>query len=137
MNQKKGIRWSMSDAFLKPIKHRKKLTIMTNSRVLKVLTKTITNETLNQPKNRERAWANAKLEAYGLKILHKGEQIIVTASDQVILAAGAVSSPHLLQVSGIGPVSLISSLGVEPVHDLPGVGENLQDHLQIRTVYKV
>ena len=137
MNQKKGIRWSMSDAFLKPIKHRKNLTIMTNAQVLKVLTKTITNETLNQSKNRERAWANAKLEAYGLKILHKGEQITVTASDQVILAAGAVSSPHLLQVSGIGPVSLISSIGVEPVHDLPGVGENLQDHLQIRTVYKV
>jgi choline dehydrogenase len=137
MNQKKGIRWSMSDAFLKPIKHRKNLTIMTNSQVLKVLTKTITNETLNQSKNRERAWASAKLEAYGLKILHKGEQITVTASDQVILAAGAVSSPHLLQVSGIGPVSLINSIGVEPVHDLPGVGENLQDHLQIRTVYKV
>ena len=137
MNQKKGIRWSMSDAFLKPIKHRKNLTIMTNAQVLKVLTKTITNETLNQSKNRERAWASAKLEAYGLKILHKGEQITVTASDQVILAAGAVSSPHLLQVSGIGPVSLISSIGVEPVHDLPGVGENLQDHLQIRTVYKV
>jgi len=137
MNQKKGIRWSMSDAFLKPIKHRKNLTIMTNAQVLKVLTKTITNETLNQSKNRERAWASAKLEAYGLKILHKGEQITVTASDQVILAAGAVSSPHLLQVSGIGPVSLINSIGVEPVHDLPGVGENLQDHLQIRTVYKV
>ena len=137
MNQKKGIRWSMSDAFLKPIKHRKNLTIMTNAQVLKVLTKTITNETLNQSKNRERAWASAKLEAYGLKILHKGEQITVIASDQVILAAGAVSSPHLLQVSGIGPVSLINSIGVEPVHDLPGVGENLQDHLQIRTVYKV
>ena len=137
MNQKKGIRWSMSDAFLKPIRHRKNLTIMTNAQVLKVLTKTITNETLNQSKNRERAWASAKLEAYGLKILHKGEQITVTASDQVILAAGAVSSPHLLQVSGIGPVSLINSIGVEPVHDLPGVGENLQDHLQIRTVYKV
>jgi len=137
MNQKKGIRWSMSDAFLKPIRHRKNLTIMTNAQVLKVLTKTITNETLNQSKNRERAWASAKLEAYGLKILHKGEQITVIASDQVILAAGAVSSPHLLQVSGIGPVSLINSIGVEPVHDLPGVGENLQDHLQIRTVYKV
>ena len=137
MNQKKGIRWSMSDAFLKPIKNRSNLTIMTNTQVLKVLTKAIGNETRNQSKNRERAWANATLESYGLEILHKGEKKIVTAKDQIILAAGAVSTPHLLQVSGIGPVSLLQDIGVEPVYDLPGVGENLQDHLQIRTVYKV
>jgi choline dehydrogenase len=137
MNQKKGIRWSMSDAFLKPVRHRKNLTIMTNTQVLKVLTKAITNETRNQSKNVERAWANAKLESYGLEILHKGEKKIVTATDQVILAAGAVSTPHLLQVSGIGPVSLLNSIGADPIYDLPGVGENLQDHLQIRTVYKV
>ena len=137
MNQKKGIRWSMSDAFLKPIKNRSNLTIMTNTQVLKVLTKAIGNETRNQSKNRERAWANATLESYGLEILHKNEKKIVTAKDQVILAAGAVSTPHLLQVSGIGPVSLLQDIGVEPVYDLPGVGENLQDHLQIRTVYKV
>ena len=79
----------------------------------------------------------ARLETYGLEILHKGEKQTVTASDQVILSAGAVSSPHLLQVSGIGPASLLNSIGVSSTHDLPGVGENLQDHLQIRTVYKV
>ena len=137
MNQKKGIRWSMSDAFLKPIKNRSNLTIMTNTQVLKVLTKVISNETRNQSKNRERAWANAKLESYGLEVVHKGEKKIITAKDQVILAAGAVSTPHLLQVSGIGPASLLNNIGIEPVYDLPGVGENLQDHLQIRTVYKV
>ena len=135
--QKKGIRWSMADAFLKPIKHRKNLTIMINTQVLKVLTKPITNETKNQSKYSERAWANSRLETYGLEILHKGEKQTVTASDQVILSAGAVSSPHLLQVSGIGPASLLNSIGVSSTHDLPGVGENLQDHLQIRTVYKV
>ena len=137
MNQKKGIRWSMSDAFLKPIKQRSNLTIMTHTQVLKVLTKDITSETRNQSQNTERAWANSKLETYGLEILHKGEKQIVTANDQVILSAGAVSTPHLLQVSGIGPASLLNNIGVKVVHDLPGVGENLQDHLQIRTVYKV
>ena len=135
--QKKGIRWSMADAFLKPIKHRKNLTIMINTQVLKVLTKPVTNETKNQSKYSARAWANSRLETYGLEILHKGEKQTVTASDQVILSAGAVSSPHLLQVSGIGPASLLNSIGVSSTHDLPGVGENLQDHLQIRTVYKV
>ena len=137
MNQKKGIRWSMSDAFLKPIKNRSNLTIMTNTQVLKVLTKVISNETRNQSKNKERAWANAKLESYGLEVMHKGEKKIIIAKDQVILAAGAVSTPHLLQVSGIGSASLLNNIGIEPVCDLPGVGENLQDHLQIRTVYKV
>jgi choline dehydrogenase len=127
----------MADAFLKPIKHRKNLTIMINTQVLKVLTKPITSETKNQSKYSERAWANSRLETYGLEILHKGEKQTVTASDQVILSAGAVSSPHLLQVSGIGPASLLNSIGVSSTHDLPGVGENLQDHLQIRTVYKV
>lgn len=132
--QKKGIRWSMADAFLKPIKHRKNLTIMINTQVLKVLIKPITNETKNQSKYSERAWANSKLETYGLEILHKGEKQTVTASDQVILSAGAVSSPHLLQVSGIGPASLLNSIGVSSTHDLPGVGENLQDHLQFVTL---
>ena len=136
-NQKKGIRWSMADAFLKPIKNRKNLTIMINTQVLKVLTKPISNETKKKSKYLERAWANSKLETYGLEILCKGEKKVVTATDQVILSAGAVSSPHLLQVSGIGPSSLLNNIGVKSVHDLPGVGENLQDHLQIRTVYKV
>jgi len=110
---------------------------MTNTQVLKVLTKIISNETRNQSKNSERAWANAKLESYGLEVIHKGEKKIIIAKDQVILAAGAVSTPHLLQVSGIGSASLLNNIGIEPVCDLPGVGENLQDHLQIRTVYKV
>ena len=61
----------------------------------------------------------------------------MTAKDQVILSSGAVSTPHILQVSGIGSKDLINKINVEHVHELPGVGENLQDHLQIRTVYKV
>jgi len=137
MNQKKGIRWSMSDSFLKPIQHRKNLTIMTNTQVLKILTKDKTQETNNISKYNERAWANSKIEAYGLEILNNKQKIKVEAKDQVILSSGSISSPHLLQVSGIGSKELINKINVQHVHDLPGVGENLQDHLQIRTVYKV
>ncbi len=137
MNQKKGLRWSMADSFLKPIQNRKNLTIMTNTQVLKVLVKEISDETKKNPTNIERAWANSKLESYGLEILNKNKKFIVTANNQVILSAGAVSTPHLLQVSGIGDYSLLNKIGIKPIHELSGVGENLHDHLQIRTVYKV
>ncbi|MEK9717128.1 MAG: GMC oxidoreductase, partial [Pelagibacteraceae bacterium] len=101
------------------------------------LTRPKTEETNNNSKYNERAWANSKLETYGLEVLQNGKKITVTAKDEVILSSGAVSTPHLLQVSGIGSSSHLSSIGVEQVHELPGVGENLQDHLQIRTIYKV
>lgn len=137
MNQKKGIRWSMSDSFLKPIQHRKNLTIMTHTQVLKVLTKEKTEETYNVSKYNERAWANSKLESYGLEILQNHQKLKVTAKEQIILSSGAVSTPHLLQISGIGSQELLKKINIHPVLNLPGVGENLQDHLQIRTVYKV
>ena len=56
---------------------------------------------------------------------------------ETLLTAGAVASPQILQLSGIGPAQLLREYGIEPVKELPGVGENLQDHLQIRAVYKV
>lgn len=137
VTQRRGVRWSMADAFLHPIRHRPNLTVMTRTQVMRVLVGPLANETMAQPRYRQQAWADAGLEATGLEILHEGVRQTVHARDQIILAAGAVSSPHLLQVSGIGPAQLLSSMGIEPVLDLPGVGENLQDHLQIRTVYKV
>jgi choline dehydrogenase len=137
MTQKRGVRWSMADAFLHPIRHRKNLTVLTKAQVLKVLTAPITARTRDQRRFQKNAWAGSALEAAGLEILHDGQRKTIHAHDQVILAAGAVSSPHLLQVSGIGSAALLSGLGIKPIHDLPGVGENLQDHLQIRTVYQV
>jgi choline dehydrogenase len=137
MTQKRGVRWSMADAFLHPIRHRKNLTVMTRAQVLRLITQPISDATRNQGQLRRKAWADAGLEATGLELLHEGVRKSITASQQVILCAGAVSSPHLLQLSGIGNAKVLSSLGIAPVHDLPGVGENLQDHLQIRTVYKV
>lgn len=137
MTQKKGVRWSMADAFLHPVTHRKNLTILTQTQILKVLTRPISAQTANQPRYQGGAWANAPLEAFGVEALMNGQKVRITARDQVILSAGAVSSPHLLQVSGIGPAKVLSHLGIPLVLDLPGVGENLQDHLQIRTVYQV
>src|SRR5690606_7795343 len=62
---------------------------------------------------------------------------LITARREVILAAGAIGSPQLLQLSGIGPGALLQQHGISVVHELPGVGENLQDHLQLRLAFKV
>jgi choline dehydrogenase len=137
MTQKRGVRWSMADAFLHPVRHRKNLTVLTRAHVLRVTTKPIETATQNQAKYSTQAWCGAGYEATGLEILHEGVRKTIHAASQVILSAGAVGSPHLLQVSGIGPAERLQALGVAPIMDLPGVGENLQDHLQIRTVYKV
>jgi len=137
MTQKKGRRWSMADAFLHPVKDRPNLHILKNTQVLRLLTRPIRPETLNQPRYRRQAWANAQHEAYGVEVLEAGQKRTIICSGEVLLAAGAINSPHLLQTSGIGPASLLADQGITPVVDLPGVGANLQDHLQIRTVYKV
>ncbi len=137
VNQKKGVRWSMADAFLHPIRDRKNLTVMTQTQVLKILTKNISDTTRNQKCYQTKAWANSKNEVYGLEILNQNNKKIVTAKNEVILASGAISSPHLLQISGIGSSDYLKSIGVNPVLNLKGVGENLQDHLQIRSVYQV
>ncbi|MBF5005281.1 GMC family oxidoreductase [Diaphorobacter caeni] len=72
----------------------------------------------------------------GVNYLHHGQERTATAGGEVILSAGAIQSPQLLQLSGIGPRDLLESLGIPVAHDLPGVGENLQDHLQIRLSYE-
>ncbi len=137
MTQKRGIRWSMADAFLHPVRHRKNLTVMTHAQVLRLLTKPTDPTTRNHPAYSRQAWAGAQHEAVGLEVLHEGTRQTLLAKDQVILSAGAVGSPQLLQVSGIGPAQHLKALGISPLLDLPGVGENLQDHLQIRTIYRV
>ncbi|NBW01399.1 MAG: GMC family oxidoreductase [Betaproteobacteria bacterium] len=137
VTQRRGIRWSMADAFLHPVRHRPNLKVITKSQVLRLITAPITAETAQQRRYSESAWANAAHEVVGLEILCEGSKQRISVRDQVILSAGAVSSPHLLQASGVGPAAVLSAVGVPIVHDLAGVGENLQDHLQIRTVYQV
>ncbi|MGE2730776.1 GMC family oxidoreductase [Mycolicibacterium vaccae] len=132
VNQKRGRRWSMADAFLHPISHRPNLTVYTRTQALKLLM----DEQVSED-HRRGAWTTARHRAAGVRLLKDGEIVEVHARREVILAAGAVGSPHLMQVSGLGPAGLLAQHGVPVVVDLPGVGENLQDHLQIRSVYRV
>ncbi len=121
VNQKSGWRWNASKAFLRPAKSRANLTIWTEAHVQKLNFRTGQGEPV----------------CTGVQLVHKGRKLDVTARAEVILAAGAIGSPQILQLSGIGEPGHLASLGIPVVRDLAGVGANLQDHLQIRAVYKV
>lgn len=122
VNQRSGWRWNTSKAFLRPAKSRENLTIWTEAQV----------EKLTFDKS-----ADGKLRCTGAQLQRAGYPVSVSAVKEVILSAGAVNSPQILQLSGIGPAALLKEHGIEVVKDAPYVGENLQDHLQIRAVYKV
>jgi choline dehydrogenase len=117
MNQKRGRRWSATRAFLRPVLHRPNLTVLTNASVLNL--------------------SFSGRDCVGLDFLHLNKKYSVKTNRETILAAGAIGSPQLLQVSGIGPRDLLEKHQIKVVHDLAGVGENLHDHLQIRMQYKV
>jgi len=117
VNQKRGRRWSAASAFLKPALARKNLTLITQAEVEQVLM--------------------SGRAAIGVSIRREGAPATVIAKREVILSAGAVASPAILERSGIGNGERLRELGIPIVHHLPGVGENLQDHLQLRCVYKV
>ena len=109
VTQKAGRRWSSADAYLRPAMKRPNLTVVTKAQVLKI-----------------------EIEdgrAVGVRYADKrGRERVAVAAEEVILSAGAYGSPHLLMLSGIGPEASLREVGVDVVHDLPGVGENLQDH---------
>ncbi len=122
VNQRSGWRWNTSKAFLRPAKQRKNLTIWTEAQVEK-----LTFET----------GSDGALRCVGATAHREGQPVAVRAVKEVVLSAGAVNSPQILQLSGIGPASLLKEHGIDVVLDQPFVGENLQDHLQIRAVFKV
>ncbi|NRQ17453.1 GMC family oxidoreductase [Ensifer sesbaniae] len=122
VNQRSGWRWNTSKAFLRPAKHRPNLTIWTQSHVERLILETE---------------GSGHKRCVGVMLQRQGRSAQVRARREVILSAGAIGSPQILQLSGIGPGTLLKRQGVEVAHDLPGVGENLQDHLQIRAVFKV
>lgn len=132
VNQRRGRRWSMADAFLHPIASRPNLTIYTQTQALGLL---LDNHVRDE--QRRGAWTTAKHHVTGLRLLKDGEVFEVQARREVILSAGAIGSPHLMQTSGLGPADLLAQHQVPVAVDLPGVGENLQDHLQLRTVYRI
>lgn len=113
----KGLRCSSAVAYLNPIKHRKNLHILTNAQVSKVI--------FDQTR------------AAGIEFLRDGKINHIYASNEVILSAGSIQSPQLLQLSGIGDARLLNQHQVPVVHHLPGVGQNLQDHLQYRLIYEL
>ncbi|MBY6141155.1 GMC family oxidoreductase N-terminal domain-containing protein [Leisingera daeponensis] len=108
---KDGRRWSSADAFLRPAMKRGNLTVISGALVEKVLT--------------------AGWRATGVAFRVKGQPQTAKAAREVILSAGAVNSPQLLQLSGIGPAALLQRHGIEVAHDLPQVGQGLQDHLAV------
>jgi len=127
VNQKAGWRWNTAKAFLRPTCYgRPNFEMWTSAQVAKLRI-----EKSTQPDS-----ASA-LRCTGAQVWNGHEMVEVTARSEVILCAGSIGSPQILQLSGLGPAALLQSRGVPVVQEMPGVGENLQDHLQIRAVFKV
>jgi choline dehydrogenase len=117
VNQKRGVRWNATKGFLRPAMSRPNLTVMTDALV-------------------KRARVEGK-RARGIEFIRGGEEVLADARIETILALGSIGSPQVLQLSGIGPGALLQERGLAVAHPLAGVGENLQDHLQLRTAFKV
>jgi choline dehydrogenase len=122
VNQRRGVRWSATKAFLRPIAHRANLKVLTEAHVQRVVI--------------EARDGVRRASAIDVRLSDGGMQRIA-ARREVLLAAGSIGSPQILQLSGVGPASLLRSREITVTQDLPGVGENLHDHLQIRLMYKV
>ena len=123
VNQKSGWRWNTARAFLRPTCYgRPNFELWTQAQVAGLST------------TRD---ADGTLRCDGVKVWTGHEMTTATATGEVILCAGSIGSAQILQLSGIGPGQVLHPLGIPVAHELPGVGANLQDHLQIRSVYKV
>lgn len=128
----KGFRWSTAKGFLKPARKRSNLTVLTHAHVSKILFDKVSDET-----NNESSTTPKKIpKAIGVEFLRKGSMRTVKVNKEIILSAGAIGSPQILQLSGIASPELLSKHKIPIIKALPGVGQNLQDHLQIRLVFK-
>jgi len=121
VNQRRGVRWNASKAFLRPAAGRPNLVVRTGAQVTGLVFE----------------GEDEALRATGVAFREGGKAHTVTAAREVVLAAGAIGTPQLLQLSGIGPAALLQEHGIPLQRDLPGVGANLQDHLQVRAVFEV
>ena len=116
LNTWRGLRWSTAKGYLRPARRRTNLRVLTGAHATRVLFE--------------------GRRAVGVHYRHAGADQQSRCKAEVLLCAGAIQSPQLLQLSGIGPAALLGQHGVAVLHDLPGVGENLQDHLQIRLIFE-
>src|SRR5579863_5291066 len=117
VNQHRGFRWNAARGFLRPVRRRPNLMVVTGAQVERI-----------------------EIEggrASGVRLRTRRGAAAAAARGEVILAAGAIGSPHILQLSGVGPGALLQRFAIPVERDTPAVGANLQDHLQIRTVFKV
>ena len=117
VNQRRGVRWNAAKGFLRPAMKRPNLRVLTQAET-------------------ERLVLDGK-RVTGVRFRWNGAAHEASAGREVLLAAGSINSPKILELSGIGRPDLLDDLGIDVLHESPGVGENLQDHLQIRTVYRV
>jgi choline dehydrogenase len=113
----KGLRCSTAVAYLNPIKKRSNLSILTDSQVMRIVFE--------------------GRRAVAVELIRHGQKQTIRANKEIILSAGALQSPQILQLSGIGPAALLREFNIPIIQDLPGVGENLQDHLQYRLIYEL
>jgi choline dehydrogenase len=129
VNQRNGIRWNAAKAFLRPVLRRPNLQVWTGAQIARLLI---------EPGPSDGSW-DGMPQASGVEVIPQGggERVRARAAREVILCTGAVGTPQLLQLSGIGPRALLQQHGLMVMRDAPGVGGNLQDHLQIRAVYEV
>jgi choline dehydrogenase len=116
LTNRRGLRSSTAAAYLRPIRSRANLAVITDCLVERV-----------EIEDRR---------ASGIRMRDGSGESLIRARREVVLAAGAIGSPHLLQLSGIGPGEHLRRAGISVIHDLPGVGENLQDHFQVRFLYE-
>ena len=117
VTQRAGWRWSAADAFLKPVRSRANLKVVTGALVDRLVIE--------------------EGRATGIRYLLGGQERVARARGEVLLAAGAIGSPAVLERSGIGAAARLQALGIGVALDRPEVGGNLQDHLQLRTSFKV
>ena len=117
VTQRHGRRWSTASAYLRPSMRRPNLTVVANAQATRVLVE--------------------RSRAVGVAYMRRGREVTAHAERETLLSGGAINSPQLLMLSGIGPADELSRAGIAPIHDLPGVGKNLQDHLNVNVIATV
>ena len=117
VNQNNGLRWNTVKAFLKPVKNRKNLRVISKCEVSKIILK------------------NKK--AKGVKVFRNGKSEEIYVNREIILSSGSIGSPKILELSGIGNPNILSKLGIDTEVESKNIGENLQDHLQLRVIYEL